>query len=126
MTRSIYKGPFSEIKIHKTNLLDGRSNQNESTSSREFKKRDLSPVQNFKQIGDITGRPFYGRISGKLRLWSRCSVILPENVGLDCEVHNGKRFVPLKVREEMVGHRFGEFALTRKRPQHKSSKKKRR
>ena len=48
------------------------------------------------------------------------------NVGLDCEIHNGKRFVPFKVREEMVGHKFGEFALTRKRPQHKSSKKKRR
>ena len=126
MTRSIYKGPFSEIKIDKTNLLDGRLNQNQSTSSREFKKRDLSPVQNFKQIGDITGKPSYKRISGKLRLWSRRSVILPENVGLDCEVHNGKRFVSLKVREEMVGHRFGEFALTRKRPQHKSSKKKRR
>ena len=103
MTRSIYKGPFSEIKIHKTNLLDGRSDQNESRSS------------------TITGFQ-----NGKLRLWSRTSVILPENVGLDCEVHNGKRFVSLKVREEMVGHRFGEFALTRKRPQHKSSKKKRR
>ena len=121
MTRSIYKGPFSEIKIDKTNLLDGRSNQNESTSSREFKKRDLSAVQSKQQIGASTG--FQG---GKLRLWSRGSVILPENVGLDCEVHNGKRFVSLKVREEMVGHRFGEFALTRKRPQHKSSKKKRR
>ena len=118
MTRSIYKGPFSEIKIDKTNLLDGRSNQNESRSSREFKKRNLSAG---KQIGTITAFQ-----SGKLRLWSRRSVILPENVGLDCEVHNGKRFVPLKVREEMVGHRFGEFALTRKRPQHKSSKKKRR
>ena len=121
MTRSIYKGPFSEIKTHKINLLDGRSNQNESKGSKEFKKRNLSAVQNSKQIGAITGFQ-----SGKLRLWSRGSVILPENVGLDCEVHNGKRFVSLKVREEMVGHRFGEFALTRKRPQHKSSKKKRR
>jgi small subunit ribosomal protein S19 len=49
-----------------------------------------------------------------IRTWSRDSVISPEMVDFTIEVHQGKIFVPVRIREEMVGHRLGEFAPTRK------------
>jgi len=48
-----------------------------------------------------------------IRTWSRRSTIVPECVGLTFAVHNGKKFVPVFVEENMVGHKFGEFAPTR-------------
>jgi len=51
-----------------------------------------------------------------LRIMSRASMITPQFLGMRVEIHNGKVFVPLTVREKMIGHRFGEFSLTRKRP----------
>ena len=48
-----------------------------------------------------------------IKTWSRRSQILPDFVGLTFAVHNGKKFIPVYVTENMVGHRLGEFALTR-------------
>ena len=48
-----------------------------------------------------------------IRTWSRRSVILPEFVGLNLAVHNGNKFIPIFVSENMVGHKLGEFAPTR-------------
>ena len=48
-----------------------------------------------------------------VRTWSRRSTILPEFVGHTIAVHNGKKFVPVYVTENMVGHKLGEFAPTR-------------
>lgn len=48
-----------------------------------------------------------------IRTWSRRSTITPECVGLTFAVHNGRKFVPVFVEENMVGHKFGEFAPTR-------------
>nr|YP_009676007.1 ribosomal protein S19 [Solenostoma sphaerocarpum]QDE12872.1 ribosomal protein S19 [Solenostoma sphaerocarpum] len=48
------------------------------------------------------------------RIWSRRSCILPQFVGCYAQIYNGKGFVGLKITEEMVGHKFGEFASTRK------------
>ena len=48
-----------------------------------------------------------------IKTWSRASTITPDAVGLSFAVHNGRKFVPLYVSENMVGHRFGEFAPTR-------------
>ena len=48
-----------------------------------------------------------------IRTWSRRSTITPECVGLTFAVHNGKKFIPVFVTENMVGHKFGEFAPTR-------------
>jgi small subunit ribosomal protein S19 len=48
-----------------------------------------------------------------LKTWSRRSTILPEFVGHTLAVHNGKKFIPVYITENMVGHRLGEFALTR-------------
>jgi small subunit ribosomal protein S19 len=58
-----------------------------------------------------------------IRTWSRRSMITPEFVGLTFHVHNGKLFVPVFVTENMVGHRLGEFAPTRKFMGHSSAKK---
>jgi len=48
-----------------------------------------------------------------IRTWSRDSTIIPEFVGITFAVHNGKRFIPVYVTEDMVGHKLGEFAPTR-------------
>jgi small subunit ribosomal protein S19 len=53
-------------------------------------------------------------VGGKaIKTWARRSVIMPEFVGLTFAVHNGKRFLPVYVTENMVGHKLGEFAPTR-------------
>jgi len=48
-----------------------------------------------------------------IKTWSRRSTITPEFIGLTFNVHNGKQFLPVFVTENMVGHKLGEFALTR-------------
>jgi small subunit ribosomal protein S19 len=48
-----------------------------------------------------------------IKTWSRRSMILPEAIGLTFAVHNGRKFVPVFVSENMVGHKLGEFAPTR-------------
>jgi small subunit ribosomal protein S19 len=48
-----------------------------------------------------------------IKTWSRRSTILPELVGLTFAVHNGRKFVPVYVTENMIGHKLGEFAPTR-------------
>lgn len=48
-----------------------------------------------------------------VKTWSRRSTVLPEMVGLTFAVHNGKKFIPVFVTENMVGHKLGEFAPTR-------------
>ena len=53
-----------------------------------------------------------------IKTWSRDSQISPEMVGHTFGVHNGRDFVPVKIVEEMVGHRLGEFSLTRKFTRH--------
>ena len=58
-----------------------------------------------------------------IKTWSRRSTILPEFVGLSFTVHNGKRFIPVNVSEDMVGHKFGEFSPTRTFHGHTADKK---
>lgn len=53
-----------------------------------------------------------------IKTWSREAVITPEMVGYTFGVHNGKEHIPVKIIEEMVGHRLGEFAPTRKFRKH--------
>lgn len=61
-----------------------------------------------------------------IKTWSRRSTILPQFVGLNFQVHNGKTFVPVLISEEMVGHKLGEFAPTRTYYGHGADKKARR
>lgn len=59
-----------------------------------------------------------------IKTWSRRSTIVPEMVGLTFAVHNGKKFIPVFVSENMVGHKLGEFAPTRTYFGHAADKKK--
>ncbi len=58
-----------------------------------------------------------------LKTWSRRSTVMPEFVGHTLAVHNGRKFIPVYVTENMVGHRLGEFALTRTFRAHGSAEK---
>jgi small subunit ribosomal protein S19 len=58
-----------------------------------------------------------------IKTWSRRSMILPEMVGLTIAVHNGRQHVPVLINEEMVGHKLGEFALTRTYRGHAADRK---
>ena len=58
-----------------------------------------------------------------IKTWSRRSTIMPQFVGLTFGVHNGTKFIPVSVSEEMVGHKFGEFAPTRTYYGHAADKK---
>lgn len=62
--------------------------------------------------------------SGIQDIWSRRSMILPVHVHKEVQVHNGKTFHKIKITQEMIGHKFGEFARTRKQAKHKSLKQK--
>ena len=57
-----------------------------------------------------------------IKTWSRRSTILPEFVGMTFAVHNGKKFLPVFVTEDMVGHKLGEFSPTRMFKGHSSKK----
>lgn len=58
-----------------------------------------------------------------IKTWSRRSTIFPEMVGLTIAVHNGRQHVPVLINEEMVGHKLGEFAITRTYKGHVADKK---
>tara|TARA_A100000164_G_scaffold365087_1_gene384205 strand:- start:858 stop:1157 length:300 start_codon:yes stop_codon:yes gene_type:complete len=58
-----------------------------------------------KQKKDTTNRP--------IKTWSRKSTIIPDFVGISFLIYNGKKFIPITISEDMVGHKFGEFAPTR-------------
>ncbi|HCL68141.1 MAG: 30S ribosomal protein S19 [Gammaproteobacteria bacterium] len=61
-----------------------------------------------------------------IKTWSRRSMILPNMVGLTIAVHNGKQHVPVLINEDMVGHKLGEFAVTRNYRGHVADKKSKR
>jgi small subunit ribosomal protein S19 len=58
-----------------------------------------------------------------IKTWSRRSTILPEFVGLTFNVYNGRKFIPVAVSEDMVGHKLGEFAPTRTFTGHAADRK---
>ena len=58
-----------------------------------------------KQKNDLKGKP--------IKTWSRKSTILPDFIGVSFLVHNGKKFIPITISEDMVGHKLGEFSPTR-------------
>jgi small subunit ribosomal protein S19 len=93
MTRSIWKGPFIDPEL----MRSQRPAQSHQTGSEEQGTNIVPPSRLIQ------------------RTTNRNSVILPSYVGKVFEVHNGKSFIKVKVSEEMVGHKLGEFAPTRKR-----------
>jgi len=65
------------------------------------------------------------RSSRVIKTWSRRSTIVPEMVGITLAVHNGRKFIPVFISEDMVGHKLGEFSPTRTYYGHASDKKSR-
>ncbi len=65
-----------------------------------------------------------GSSKDMIKTWSRRSTITPDFIGFTFAVHNGRKFIPVFVTENMVGHKLGEFALTRTYNGHTSDKKK--
>ena len=59
-----------------------------------------------------------------IKTWSRKSTIIPEFIGTSFLIHNGKKFIPIKISEEMVGHKLGEFSPTRQFIAHTAADKK--
>ncbi|MBI5639321.1 MAG: 30S ribosomal protein S19 [Nitrospirae bacterium] len=86
---------------------------------RSLKKGPFVDEKLMKKVNDAT-------TSGEKKLiktWSRRSVILPEFIGYTFAVHNGKKFIPVYVTENMVGHKLGEFSPTRTFKGHSGSAK---
>ena len=64
-----------------------------------------------------------GQHKGPIKTWSRRSTILPDMVGVTFAVHNGRKFLPVFVTEDMVGHKLGEFSPTRTFSMHSGDRK---
>ena len=76
---------------------------------RSLKKGPYAEASLIKKVGAMNAE----KKKTMIKTWSRRSMIFPDFVGLTIGVHNGRRFVPVYVTENMVGHKLGEFAPTR-------------
>ncbi len=76
---------------------------------RSLKKGPFIDSKLFKKVEEAQG----SRSNQVIKTWSRRSTILPEMVGITLAVHNGRKFIPVFVTENMVGHKLGEFSPTR-------------
>jgi small subunit ribosomal protein S19 len=81
---------------------------------RSLKKGPFVDKKLLKKVMKVKSLPREEWDKHPIRTYSRASTITPEMIGLVFEVHNGKQFVKVKVIDDMVGHRLGEFAPTRK------------
>ena len=78
---------------------------------------DPSLIKKVEKLKDQTNKT-------PIKTWSRKSTIIPEFVGHSFLIYNGKKFIPIKISEEMVGHKLGEFSPTRQFPGHTPADKK--
>ena len=78
---------------------------------------DPSLIKKVDKLKDQINKP-------PIKTWSRKSTIIPEFIGFSFLIHNGKKFIPIKISEEMVGHRLGEFSPTRQFSGHTPADKK--
>ena len=78
---------------------------------------DPSLLKKVEKLKDQYNKP-------PIKTWSRKSTIIPEFVGYSFLIHNGKKFIPIKISEEMVGHKLGEFSPTRQFSGHTPADKK--
>ena len=86
---------------------------------RSLKKGPFIDQKLFRRVTEAQG----SRSNQVIKTWSRRSTILPEMVGLTLAVHNGRKFIPVFVTENMVGHKLGEFSPTRTYYGHAADKK---
>ena len=111
MSRSTWKGPFTDRTKDKFILLEqpvslGTQANQKQRSTRYAKKGGMQQM----------GQP--------PKIWSRRSQILPTDTGKEFLVHNGRVFISVKCTEFMCSRKWGEFAVTRKKPSHKLNKRK--
>jgi small subunit ribosomal protein S19 len=78
--------------------------------SRSLKKGPFIDDKLLKKISALESQKNKKKV---IKTWSRRSMIIPEMVGLTIAVHNGKKFIPVFISENMVGHKLGEFSPTR-------------
>lgn len=78
--------------------------------SRSVKKGPFIDEKLLKKISALKSQKDKKKV---IKTWSRRSIIIPEMVGLTIAVHNGKKFIPVFITENMVGHKLGEFSPTR-------------
>jgi len=78
--------------------------------SRSLKKGPFIDDKLLKKISALESQKNKKKV---IKTWSRRSMIIPETVGLTIAVHNGKKFIPVFISENMVGHKLGEFSPTR-------------
>ena len=114
MSRSTWKGPFTD-RIQKPNIIKVRPGVRGGLGAH------ATPLQRSTKRG-IGGKmqPF----GQPLLIWSRRSQILPTDIGKEFLVHNGRAFISVKCTEFMCSRKWGEFAVTRKKPLHKLNKRK--
>ncbi len=86
--------------------------------SRSLKKGPFTDDHLMKKVGDLNAK----NQKTVVRTWSRRSTIVPDFIGHTLAVHNGRKFIPVYVTENMVGHKLGEFSPTRTFKGHASSK----
>jgi len=89
--------------------------------TRSLKKGPFVDNQLMKKALKIVSDPNKG--SKVIKTWSRRSTIVPEFIGMTFAVHNGKKFIPVYVTDNMIGHKLGEFAITRTFHGHGADKK---
>jgi len=87
---------------------------------RSLKKGPYIDLKLMKKVQVAQETPRSNRV---IKTWSRRSTIIPEMVGVTLAVHNGKKFIPVFVTENMVGHKLGEFSPTRTFYGHAGDKK---
>ena len=87
--------------------------------ARSIKKGPFVDDHLFKKVGAARA----ANDKRPIKTWSRRSTVLPDFIGLTIAVHNGKQHIPVYVSENMVGHKLGEFALTRTFKGHPADKK---
>ena len=86
---------------------------------RSLKKGPLVDMQLLKKVDKAVAT----NDKKPIKTWSRRSMITPDMVGLNIAVHNGRQHVPIFIQEDMVGHKLGEFVLTRTFKMHSGDRK---
>ena len=89
-------------------LLSSRARRSLNRGVSEEKRKILEDARAIKE----------GRLQGQIKTHARDMIVLPSMVGLTIGVHNGKEFVPLEVKPEMIGRYLGEFVITNKKVVH--------
>lgn len=95
-----------------TNVLPSRQRRTLKRGLKERHRKLVEKIRKAKEIKEKTGK------QPVIKTHVRDLVILPEMVGVTIQVHNGKEYVPVTIRAEMIGHYLGEFAPTCKKVEH--------